>query len=97
MRCRTRIVTNSAYRNGPRPKSGDGATDNERIDLACTLVGIDGLRVGDEAGDVMIQQDAVSAEKFARPTDRFSRPHGAEGFRQRGVLLAHQARVLQLG
>jgi hypothetical protein len=60
-----------------RAKPGDGATDNKRIDLARTLVGIDGLGVGDEAGDVMIQQDAVSAEQLARPTDRLPRSHGA--------------------
>jgi Resolvase, N terminal domain len=60
-----------------RAKPGDGATANKRIDLARTLVGIDGLGVGDEAGDVMIQQDAVSAEQLARPTDRLPRSHGA--------------------
>jgi hypothetical protein len=61
-----------------RPKPGDGATDNEGIDLAGTLVGIDGLGVGDKPGDVVIQQNPVSAEQLARPADRLPRSRGAE-------------------
>src|SRR5215831_1672691 len=75
-------------------EAGDGATDDQRIDLARALIGIDGLGIGDETADVMIEQDAIAPEELARPADRLPRPHGAEGLRQRGMLLIHQACIL---
>ena len=47
-----------------RPQAGDGAADDQGVDLAGAFVGVDGLGVGDEAADVVLQQDAVAAEEI---------------------------------
>src|SRR6202034_171695 len=54
-------------------ETGDGAADDERVDLAGALVGVDRLRVGDEPADLVFQQDAVPAEQLTRVADRL--PH----------------------
>ena len=84
---RMRIKVRSLANDGRLPldkrtHSRDGATDNERIDFTRTFIGIDGLGISDKAGDVMIQQDTISAEQLARPTNRLSRPCGAKSLGQ---------------
>ena len=54
-------------------EAGDGAADDQGVDFAGAFVGVDGLGVGDEAAHVVLQQDAVPAEEFARPADMVSR------------------------
>jgi predicted MFS family arabinose efflux permease len=42
--------------------AGDREADDERVDLTGSLVGVDGFGVGDEAGDVVFEQDAIAGE-----------------------------------
>src|SRR5262249_61457184 len=56
----------------------DRLADDQCIHLARSLVGIDRLRVRDEASHVLVQQDAVSPEQFARISNRLATLHGAE-------------------
>jgi hypothetical protein len=45
--------------------AGDGAADDERVDLPGALVGVDRLSVGDEPAHLVLEQDAVAAEQLA--------------------------------
>ena len=80
-----------------RAEAGDGAADDERVDLAGALVGVDRFRVGDEPADLVFQQDAVAAEQFAGVADGLPHPDRAERLRQRRVMILGPALVLQLG
>ena len=60
------------------------------------FVGVDRLGVGDEAADVVLEQDAVAAEHLAGPADGLPHPDGAWSLGQRRVLVAQQPGVLQL-
>ncbi len=71
-----------------RARAGDGPADDQGIDLAGALVGVDRLGIGHEAADLVLQQDAVAAEQLAGVTDGFPHPHRAERLGQRRVLVA---------
>jgi hypothetical protein len=42
--------------------------DDQRVHLTRACVGIDRLSVGDEAPNMVLEQDAVTAEQFSRGT-----------------------------
>src|SRR5712691_10783276 len=67
---------------GPRlhegADAGDGAPDDQGVDLAGALVGVDRLGVGHEPAHMVLQQDAVPAQQLAGPADRFPHPDRAE-------------------
>src|ERR1700730_9985147 len=77
--------------------TGDGAADDERVDLPGALVGVDRLAVGDEPAHLVLQQDAVAAEQLAGVADRLAHPHGAKGLGQRRMVVFRGARLLKLG
>ena len=54
--------------------AGDRPADDQRVDLAGALVGVDRLGVGHEASDVVLEQDAVATEHLARPAHRLAHP-----------------------
>src|SRR5262245_16519945 len=78
-------------------QAGDGAADDQGVDLARALVGVDRLGVGDEPADLLLQQDAVPAEQLAGVADALPHPHRAEGLGQRRMLVGGHAVGLQLG
>jgi hypothetical protein len=49
--------------------TGKGAPDDESVHLAGSFIGVDGLGVGNEATDVVIQQDSIATEQLAGPSD----------------------------
>src|SRR5271167_2139484 len=76
--------------------TGDSASDHHRVDLSRALVGVQRLGVGDEAPDVVVEDDAVTAEQLARPSDGFSHADGAIDLRKRRLLIKKDALVLLL-
>src|SRR5688500_13132461 len=50
-----------------RAAAGDGPADDQGVHLTGALVGVDRLCVGDEAADVVLEQDAVAAHQLAGP------------------------------
>src|SRR6201999_1225207 len=78
-------------------QAGDGLADDQRLHLAGALVGVEGFGVGNEASDVVIENNPVAAEQLPGPVHGFAHPRAAEGLRQRGLLVAVDTFVLQLG
>src|SRR6266699_2813036 len=68
-------------------QAGYGAADDQGVDLAGALVGVDRLGVRDEPADLLLQQDAVPAEQFAGVADALPHPHRAERLGQRRMLV----------
>src|SRR3954470_23336418 len=78
-------------------QAGHRAPDDQRLDLARALVGVDRLGVGHEPADVVVQHDAVAGQQLARPAHGLAHAHGAVGLGERRVLVPVDAGVLQLG
>src|SRR5476649_2224356 len=93
---RRRMVAVAAATSDKGAEAGDGLADDERVHLARALVGIQRLGVGDEAADMVFQQDAVGAEQLARPAHRLAHAHRADALGQRRVFVLHDALLLQL-
>src|SRR5258708_3432569 len=77
-------------------KSSDRFADDQRVHLSCAFVGVEGLRVRDEAADMMVQEDAIGAEQLTRPADSFTHPDRAHTFRKRSMFVPHETLILQL-
>src|SRR6201998_921099 len=60
-------------------QAGDRLADDQRLHLAGALVGVEGLRVGDKAADVVIQHNAVAAEQLPCPVHGLAHLHRAVG------------------
>ena len=45
-----------------RTEPGDGASDDQGVHLARAFVGVDRFGVGDEASDVVLQQNSVATQ-----------------------------------
>src|SRR6478672_6045852 len=69
-------------------QAGDGLRDDQRLHLAGALIGVEGLGVGDEAPDVVIEHNPVAAEQLPRPVHGLAHPRAAVSLRQRGLLIA---------
>src|ERR1700751_2566006 len=48
-------------------QAGDRLADDQRLHFPCALIGVESLRVCDEAADVVIQHNAVAAQQLPRP------------------------------
>src|ERR1700739_771678 len=90
--CVVIVITSHKY-----TQSGHTLAADQRLHLAGALVGVESLRVGDKAADVVIQHNAVAAQQLPCPMNRLAHPHRAIGLRQRGLLVAIHPFVLQLG
>src|SRR5262249_14648110 len=77
-------------------KTRNVLANDQRVHLARAFIGIDGLGIGDEAPNVVLEKDAVAAKQFARPADSLSAPHAAKRFRQPRDLVGHAPLILQL-
>src|SRR3954454_10495801 len=78
-------------------EAGQRTADDEVVDLPGALVGVQGLRVVEEAHDVVLEQDSVATEQLPRPAHGLPGPGGDEDLRQRGMVVAEDASLLQLG
>src|SRR5690348_15386175 len=64
-------------------QSGDRLADDQVLHLVGAFVGIEGLRIGEEATDTVVHGDAVAAADFTRPRDRLAAFRRAERFGDR--------------
>src|SRR5262249_50716565 len=98
--CWTSCQRLPVQRGSSEPRLDEGAeasygfADNQRVHFARAFIGIDSFRVGNEATDMVLEQDAVAAEQFARIADSLAAFDRGEGFRQRRMLVFHQSLVL---
>src|SRR6516165_2545611 len=77
-------------------QSGDRFADDQRVHFAGALIRINGFGVGDKAANMIVQENAVAAEQFARMADRLAALDGAICFSQRCLLVGHDTLALQL-
>src|SRR5229473_176423 len=74
----------------------DGFADDQVLHLIRALVGIERFRIGEEARDVVVENDAVPAEDLPSPGDRLAHPRGGERLGERRMMVAELAFGLQL-
>jgi hypothetical protein len=77
-------------------QAGDSFADDERIHLARPFVGVDRFGIRDKAANMIVKENAVTAEQLAGIADGLAAFDRAERFRQRGVLVGREALGLQL-
>src|SRR6266568_4937289 len=77
-------------------ETGNGPAHNERVHFACAFVGVNRFGIGHEAPHLVVEQDAIARQQFAGIAHRLAHLHGAEGFRQRRVFVAHDSGILHL-
>src|SRR3954469_25478410 len=77
-----------ATASGERRVPGDRASHDESVHLACSLVGVEGLRIREEPSDVVVDHDAVAPEDLAAPRHRLTHPRCGEGLGERRMLIA---------
>jgi hypothetical protein len=58
--------------------------------FACALIRINCLNVGDKPANVIVEENAVTAEQVARIADRLAAFESAICFRQGCVLVGHE-------
>src|SRR5260370_1965540 len=75
---------------------GYGFAENQVLNLEGTFVGVERFRIGKEAGNVVICDDAVTAQKFPRPRDRLAALGSGERLRERGMRVGQLTFGLQL-
>src|SRR5262245_38041931 len=95
-RSRSRSAAALERRLGEGAEASYGFSYDQRVHFARAFIGIDSFGVSNEATDMVLEQDAVAAEQFARIADSLAAFHRGEGFRQRRMLVFHQSLVLQL-
>src|SRR5258708_30201458 len=78
-------------------ETSDSFADNESVHFSRPLIRVQGLGIGKETGDLMVEPDAVAAESLPRPSHRLTHSHGAKGLRQRRMVILQLAFVLHLG
>src|SRR6266581_8484447 len=74
----------------------DGLAHNERVHLPGTLIGVDGLGIGDEAANLVVQQNAVGSKQLAREAYGLAHLDRTECLCQRCVFVLQFALVLKL-
>src|ERR1700745_19489 len=72
-------------------EAGDRLADDQVLHLEGALVGVERLSIGEEAADIVIDDDAVAAVQFARPGDSLAHPRGGKCLGQRCVLVEQLA------
>src|SRR6266446_6489594 len=75
---------------------GYGFTENQVLNLEGAFVGVERFRIGKEAGNVVVCDDAITAQKFPRPRDRLAALGSGERLRERGMRVCQLAFGLQL-
>jgi hypothetical protein len=63
------LIAACALDEGTQPRNG--LADDQRVHLPSALIGVDRFGIGHETSDVVLEQDAVAAEQFARIADGF--------------------------
>src|SRR5215475_13772373 len=76
---------------------GDRLADDQVLHLVRALVGIESLGIGKEAGDVVVDDNAVAAEHLSRPGDRLTRLGRRERLGKRRLLIRKLALICELG
>src|SRR3954465_2213185 len=74
--------------------TGDGFADDQILHLIGAFVGVQRLRLVEEAGDIVVGYDAVAAQNLAAPRDCLARFRRAERLRQRCMMVAKLAFVI---
>src|SRR6202166_5338320 len=78
-------------------ETGDGFTDNQGVHFPRALVRVQRLCVGKEAGNLVVEQNAIATKDFTRPRHGLAHSHGTKGLRK-GCMVVHElAFVLHLG
>src|SRR5882762_9992890 len=72
-------------------EAGDGLADDQILHLIGAFVGVERLGVREEAGDVVVGDDAVAAQQLAAPRDGLARSSRAERLGERRVMVAELA------
>src|SRR6516225_3325707 len=85
-----------AQRSNESADAGDRLAYDEVLHLVGALVGIERLDVAEEAGDVVVGDDTIAAQKLASPRDRLTRLGRAKCLRKRGVMVAKLAFIIEL-
>src|SRR5215470_9746408 len=78
-------------------QAGDGLGDDQRLHLAGALIGVESLRVSDKPPDGVVEDNPVAAEQLPSPVHGLAHPRAAVSLGQRGLLVAIDAVMLQLG
>src|SRR4029453_1894744 len=78
-------------------KAGDRLADDQCLHLPRALIGVESLRVGGIAADVVVEHNAVASQQLPCPMHGLAHPRRAVSLRQRGLLVAIHPFVLQLG
>src|SRR5260370_32172141 len=76
--------------------TGNGFADDQILHLICAFVGVQRLGIGEEARDIVVGDDAVTAQDLAPPRDRLARFRRTERLRQRRMMVAVLAFVIEL-
>src|SRR5260370_1255720 len=76
--------------------TGNGFADDQILHLICAFVGVQRLGIGEEARDIVVGDDAVTAQDLAPPRDRLARFRRTERLRQRRMMVAELAFVIEL-
>src|SRR6266478_2468745 len=79
-----------------RAEPGYGFAENQVLNLEGAFVGVERFRIGKEAGNVVVCDDAVTTQKFPRPRDRLAALGSGERLRERGMRVCQLAFGLQL-
>src|SRR5262245_22779091 len=77
------VMTRSSPFSNEGAEAGDGLADDQVLHLEGAFVGVDRFPVGEEACDVVVDQDPVAAHQLARPGDGLARFGGTEGLDDR--------------
>src|SRR5215813_4515435 len=73
--------------------AGCRAPYDERLHFARPLVGVQRLRVGHEAADMVVEQDAIAAQQLTRVANALAHLHRAVGLGHGGVLVLEDSRL----
>src|SRR5258705_8896817 len=79
-----------------RAKPADGFADDQVLHLVRAFVGVERLRIREEAADTVVHGDAVAAADLPRPRNRLAALGRAERFRDRRMRVRQLAFVVQL-
>src|ERR1700680_4844106 len=75
---------------------GYGFAEDQVLHLEGTFVRVESFRIGKEAGNVVICDDAITAQELSRPRDRLAALGSGERLRERGVRICQLTLGLQL-
>src|ERR1700751_1882168 len=97
--CSSEMVSAAVAANARSDESaepGDRLADDQVLHLVGALVGVERLGVGEEAGGLVVGDDAVAAEHLARKCDGLAALRRAERLVERRMSVRQFAFVIQL-